>query len=229
MSITSGGITEFLNELAESDALAALKEAYSSRSPFVFKVEGVDQPTKAYINSFADKKIFLTTEPGINLPTDKEISLKFLVGTEVYFIKTIFKLHMNRFYIDMNAKVIQLKRRKEPRFLIPKGWNQSGAILLPKGAEVLNCNVMDISKSGVRFEIIDPVKIPFHRDDIIKIKFQVHKRGEVATTAIVRFFMNRPNSTALMGLEFANITEVQNERVASIVDDIQMFNSTHKT
>lgn len=228
MSAT-GGITEFLNELSETDALSALKGAYSNRSPFIFKIEGVEQPVKAYINTFADKKVILSPEPAnISLPIDKEISLKFLVGTEVYFIKTVFKNHLNRVCIDMSAKVIQLKRRKEPRYILPKGWNQSGSIILQNAAQTLRCNVIDISKSGIRFEVLDQPKMHLHRDDIVKIKFQIHKRGEVQTTAIVRFALNRPNATSLMGLEFANITEVQNERVASIVSDIEMYLSTHK-
>jgi hypothetical protein len=228
MSAT-GAITEFLNELSETDGLSALKGAYSNRSPFIFKIDGIDQPVKAYISSFADKKVILTPEPAnISLPLDKETSLKFLVGTEVFFIKTVFKNHMNRFCIDMNAKVIQLKRRKEPRFLIPKGWNQSGAIILQNATQTLKCNVIDVSKSGIRFEVLEQAKIPLHRDDIVKIKFQIHKRGEVQTTAIVRFALNRPNASSIMGLEFANITEVQNERVASIVSDIEMYLSTHK-
>lgn len=229
MSTTGSPITEFLNELSENDALAALKGAYSNRSPFIFKIEGNEQPIKAFINTFSDKKVIITPEPNLPLPVDKEISLKFLVGTEVFFIKTSFKLHLNRFYIDMNAKVIQLKRRKEPRFLIPKGWNQSGSVILQNAAQTLRCNVIDISKSGIRFEVLDQVKTPFQRDDIVKIKFQIHKRGEVSTTAIVRFALHRPNANALMGLEFANITEVQNERVSSIVNDIQMFTATNKS
>lgn len=224
-----GGITEFLNELSETDGLAALKGAYSNRSPFVFKLEGIDQPVKAYIESFADKKVILSPEPAtLNLPVDKEVSIKFLVGTEVYFIKTVFKNHLNRFCIDMNAKVIQLKRRKEPRFLIPKGWNQSATLILQNATQTLNCNVIDISKSGIRFELLEQPKLQLHRDDIVKIKFQIHKRGEVQTTAIVRFSLNRPNATSLLGLEFANITEVQNERVASIVNDIELFLAAHK-
>lgn len=226
---SSGGITEFLNELSETDGLAALKGAYSNRSPFIFKIEGVDQPVKAYINTFIDKKVILTPEPAnLNLPVDKEISLKFLVGTEVYFIKTVFKNHLNHACIDMNAKVIQLKRRKEPRYLIPKGWNQSGTLILQNATQTLKCNVIDISKSGIRFELLEQPKLHLHRDDIVKVKFQIHKRGEVQTTAIVRFSLNRPNATSLLGLEFANITEVQNERVASIVTDIELYLSTYK-
>ena len=223
------GITEFLNELNETEALTALHDAHSLRSPLVFKLENVAQPLKAYINTFADKKAIITPEPPVNLPLDKEVSIKFFVGTEVYFIKTTFKSHLNRFYIDMNSKVIQLKRRKEPRFTLPKGWNQSGGILLPKVSEVIRCNVLDISKSGVRFEVLEPLNIPFRRDDIIKIKFQIHKRAEVVTTAIVRFALIRTNANSIMGLEFANISDVQNERVASIVNDIQMHNSTQKS
>lgn len=225
----SGGITEFLNELSETDGLAALKGAYSNRSPFIFKLEGLEQPVKAYIDTFVDKKVILSPEPAhLNLPVDKEISLKFLVGTEVYFIKTVFKNHLNRVCIDMNAKVIQLKRRKEPRYLIPKGWNQTGTLILQNATQTLKCNVIDISKSGIRFELLEQPKLHLHRDDIVKIKFQIHKRGEVQTTAIVRFSLNRPNTTSLLGLEFANITEVQNERVASIVNDIEMYLATHK-
>ncbi len=228
MSAT-GGITEFLNELSETDALTALKGAYSNRSPFIFKIEGTDQTVKAYINTFTDKKVILTPDPAtVVLPVDKEVSLKFLVGTEVYFIKTIFKNHLNRVYIDMSAKVIQLKRRKEPRFLIPKNWNQSGVLILQNAAETLKCNIIDISKSGIRFEVLEQPKLHLHRDDIVKIKFQIHKRGEVQTTAIVRFSLIRPNATSIVGLEFANITEVQNERVASIVNDIELFLSTNK-
>jgi c-di-GMP-binding flagellar brake protein YcgR len=136
---------------------------------------------------------------------------------------------MNHFYVDMGVKVIQLKRRKEPRFHIPKGWNQSGAIFLPKANEILKCSLIDISKSGVRFEVLDQIKTTFKRDDILKIKFQIHKRAEVQTTAIVRFALHRPNANSIIGMEFATISEVQNERVSSIVEDIQMFNSTQKS
>ena len=60
--MSAGGITEFLNELSESEALAALRNAHSTRSPLVFKLENADQHIKAYINTFADKKIILTPE-----------------------------------------------------------------------------------------------------------------------------------------------------------------------
>jgi c-di-GMP-binding flagellar brake protein YcgR len=128
----------------------------------------------------------------------------------------------------MNLKVIQLKRRREPRFNIPKKWPQSASILI--GApqpEFIKCNVVDISLSGIRFEILQQHP-EYKREDIIKIKFQIYKRAEVSTLAIVRFILVRPNASSILGLEFAEISNIQKERVAHIVQDIHLYNSTNK-
>lgn len=227
---TVGGITEFLSELSETESLSVLREAYSRQSALVFKLETVEQPIKARIGAFIDKRVVVLPEPlDLTLPLDKEVSIKFNVGTEIYFIKTSFKTHLNKFYVDMGTKVIQLKRRKEPRFNIPKNWNQSGYIFVSaNSADQIKCNVFDISNSGIRFEVMNQVQVKYQRDDIVNIRFQVHKRSEVSTMAIVRFVLNRPNANTLLGLEFANISEVHGQRVASIVSDIQMHNSTFK-
>lgn len=226
---STGAITEYLNELNETDSLSALREAYATNAPLIFKLENQPAPTRACISSFSDKKIIVIPENDkIVLPLDKEVSIKFNVGTEVYFVKTNFKSHLNRYYIEMGTKVIQLKRRKEPRLIIPKNWMQTASILRNAGGdELIKCKVADISLSGIRFEVLDTFP-NYKRDDIIKIKFQIHKRAEVATPAIVRFVLVRPNAPSLLGLEFVNITKIQSDRVSHIVDDIQMFSSTTK-
>lgn len=226
--MSTGPVTDYLNELNESESLAALREAFIQHSPLIFKMEQLAQPIKVFIETFADKKVYVVPEPSdFELPTDKEYSIKFNVGTEVYFIKTSFKVHLNRVYFDMNTKVIQLKRRKEPRFLIPKSWPQSAAILTGK-AEQIRCMVADISNSGIRFEVLGPHP-EFKRDDFIKIKFQIHKRGEVQTVAIVRFVLKRPNAATLLGLEFHDLTNSNQSRVTGVVNDIQLSITAGKT
>jgi hypothetical protein len=227
--MSAGSITDFLNELSESESLAALRTAYNQQSPLVFKVETSPNPIKAFIGTFIDKRVMLITEP-INqeIPTEKEISIKFFIGTEVFFIKTNLKAHMNHYYFDMSAKVIQLKRRKEPRYVIPKTWQQGATIISkPPVQEFINCNVIDISNSGMRVEVLNFMPI-YQRNDIIKIKFHIHKRSEVGTMAIVRFILVRQGFNTQLGLEFADISKVHSERVASIVGDIQLFNSSVK-
>lgn len=225
----TGAITEYLNELNESDSLSVLREAYTKNEPLIFKLESLQHPVRASISSFSDKKIIIMPENDrLVLPLDKEVSIKFNVGTEVYFIKTSFKSHLNRFFIDMNTKVIQLKRRKEERFLIPKTWAQQATIVKNlAGDDLIKCKVADISLSGIRFEVHD-VFPDYKRNDIIKIKFQIHKRAEIALAAIVRFVLARTGAPSLLGLEFLNPTDLQKGRLAHIVSDIQLFNSSTK-
>lgn len=224
MSAVPVGSADFLSELNETDSLAALRSAHSEKSILVFSIGTPPKPYKTSIDNFLDKRAILTSDLiEHNLPSDREISFKFNVGTETYFIKTFIKSHLNRYYFDMTSKVLQLKRRREPRYLVPKKWSQSASL------QSVPCSVVDLSLSGIRFEFSGKQKVPvFKRDDIVSIKFQIHKRGEVSATAIVRFVLNKPDNSAITGLEFAKITDVQNERVASLVQDIILFGTTSK-
>ncbi len=224
MSAAPVGSADFLSELNETDSLAALRSAHSEKSVLVFSIGSPPMPYKTSIDNFLDKRAILTSNlKEHNLPSDREISFKFHVGTETYFIKTFIKSHLNRYYFDMASKVLQLKRRREPRYFIPKKWSQSASL------QSVPCAVVDLSLSGVRFEFSGKQKVPvLQRDDIVSVKFQIHKRSEVAATAIVRFVLNKPDKSAIMGLEFAKITDVQSERVASLVQDIILFGTTSK-
>ena len=223
------GHADFLSELNESDSLAALKSAHSEKSVLVCSIGTPPKSLKTFIDNFMDKRAILTS--GLkdqSLPTDREISFKFHVGTETYFMKTFIKAHLNRYYFDMNSKVIQLKRRREPRYFVPKKWNQTASLLV-NSLKSISCTVVDLSLSGIRFEISGKQQIPvYQRDDIVSIKFQIHKRAEVSATAIVRFVLNKPDKSVVIGLEFAKITDVQSARVASLVQDILLFGTTSK-
>ncbi len=225
------GQAEFLSELSETDSLAALRNAHSEKSGLVLNVGVPPKPVKAFIDNFIEKRVILSNElREFSLPSDQEISLKFHVGTETYFIKTFIKTHLNRYYFDMSSKVLQLKRRREPRYLIPKKWNQTASIILnPAKKFHLKCSAVDISLSGIRFEILSNQNMPkFERDDIIEVQFQIHKRAEITSTAIVRFILVRTNFPAIMGLELVNTSEVQKNRIAALIEDIILFSSVTK-
>lgn len=237
-NVPSGGIAEFLKELNEADSLIALREAHSQSSVLIFKIDNYPSAIKTVIENFSDKRVILSNDLNkLKLPSDKEVSIKFNVGTEVFFVKTFIKSHLNRYFFDISSKVIQLKRRKEPRYLIPKKWAQAAGIIIgatkSEKALSIKCSVIDISLSGIRLEIAKTQANNIHRpiyqrDDIIKIKFQIYKRAEIESTAIIRFYLSKPDMSAVVGLEFANMTNVQKERVANIIEDIGLFNATNK-
>jgi hypothetical protein len=221
---------DFLNELSETESISALQNAYSQKSILVFKIDEYLAPIKAQIENFNDRKVLLNKEVAdLKFDLSKEISMKFNIGTEVFFIKTFLKKNLNRIYFDMSSKVIQLKRRKEPRYVIPKKWNQTSSILNNSMAlNLLKCHVHDISYSGIRLEVDDKKAPVFEKEEIIKIQFQIYKRAEVATDAIVRFYLKKVNENSLVGLEFVNLKEIQRQKVQDIVEDLINFQSSPK-
>lgn len=231
MSSVATGSADFLTELNIKDSLAVLQSARSAKSTLVFKVDIYPKPCKTFIDNFTDKRAILSVElKDLSLPEDKEVSIKFNVGSEVYFVKTFIRTHLNRYFFDMSSKVFHLKRRKEPRYNIPKKWPQTTCIVLNamKKSE-LKSSVVDLSLSGIRLEFKKNQMTPaFRRDDIILIKFQIYKRAEIECTAIVRFILNKDNSPVIVGLEFANISVVQKKRVSSIIEDIKLFSALNK-
>lgn len=229
--MSSGSITDYLINLNEADSLAKLREAHSQKSAFVFKVDNDSAPIKTYIDCFSHKKIVLSEDLNNHKPPiDKEFSFKFYVGTDVFFIKTSLKTHLNFYYIDINQKVIQLQRRKESRFNIPKRWNQTATFSIRKNTDkFFRCQILDISTSGIRFEAPLDVKNPppdLQREDTVYLKFQIHKRAEISASAAVRFVLKKPDEM-IVGLEFVDIAPAHKERVASIVEDIGLYNITY--
>ena len=223
-------ITDFLNELDEKESLIALQNAFSHRSILFFKTDADERVLSATIDSFVDKKVILKLENlDIPITVNVEVSIKFNIHTEIYFIKVPIKRHLGLAYFELSSKVIQLKRRKEGRYLVPKKYLQTAMIASHSiGKKLIPCVVLDISYSGMRLEVKDLVHYQLKRDEVIKIQFQIHRRAEVQCDAVVRFFMNRLNHGTLLGVELSFTKDVQRERVAGIVEDIISFQNGQK-
>ena len=220
--MSSPGVIDFLVELTESDAAIVLQNAFNQKSAFVFKLAESAIPFQTSIESFFDRRVILDKDVAlVQFNLEQDVSIKFNIGTEVYFVKTKLKKYLNRIYFDKSSKIIQLKRRKEPRYVIPKKWNQTATL----GG--IACLVQDISVSGIRFECVDQ-GVTFKTKEIVQIQFQIYKRGMVEVEAIVHFFLNRKGQSSLIGMEFKNISNLQQEKIKSVIDDIINFQAAAK-
>lgn len=228
---SSGGITEYIKELTELDSLATLQKARTQKSMLTFKLDNYQHPIKTIIDNFSDKRVILQNDlKNLTITNKQEITITFHVGTEVFFIKTFIKSHLNRYYFDMASPVLHLQRRKEPRFLIPKKWNQTGFIITSSiKSKQPPFTVIDISLSGMRLEVKPPHLInECKTNDVIKIKFQIYKRAEIITKAVIRHALHKNEGPSFLGLEFAKMPNLESERLSSIIEDICLFNSATK-
>ncbi len=196
------------------------------------KAEGVISPIKANIDTFSGKRVILSGDINhIKLEANHDVSIKFNVGTEVYFLKTTIKTYLNRYYFDISTKVTHFKRRKDKRFLIPKKWAQTSCLVLsPVKYDTVKCTVLDISLTGIRLQITkSQQKLNYQPNDIIKVRFQIYKRAEIETQGIIRFLSNKPELPIIVGVEFNKLTHIHKQRIANIIEDIGLHKTAHRT
>ena len=220
--MSTPGVIDFLVELAESDAAIVLQNAFIQKSVFVFKFAESANPLHTSIESLFDRRVILDKDVAqVQFNLEQDISIKFNIGTEVFFVKTKLKIYLNRIYFDKSSKIMQLKRRKEPRYVIPKKWNQAATL----GG--IACLVQDISLSGIRFECLDQ-GFTFKTKETVQIQFQIYKRGMVEVEAIIHFFLSRKEQSSLIGMEFKKVSNLQKEKIKSVIDDIINFQTAAK-
>ncbi|MFN3697685.1 MAG: PilZ domain-containing protein [Pseudobdellovibrio sp.] len=216
---------EFLVELEENDALIAMQKCIDSFSDLIIKIDHDPQTYTAKIKKSENHKVYIETPFEEKLKTiNDSVSIKFFIGTEVFFIKTPIEALDEQLCFSDKAKIIQLKRRKEERHNIPDGWPQLAAIWSIQQKIKNDAVVIDISYSGIRFEI-PQLTLPVEKGDIIRIQFKVNKRSEVVCDAKVRFKLKKPNGSHIFGMEFGRIQDSQKSRVRSVVDDIIAHNA----
>lgn len=216
---------EFLVELDEKESLMVLQQSFLLKTDLVIKPEADPIAYKTVISGFLDTKVILDTEHYDRLAEAKGVvTIKFLVGTELYFVKTFLTQFQNKISFSKNVKVVHLKRRREPRYVIPSKWNQFAHVWDLETKGKMDARVLDISKSGIKFEILDP-KFSFQKEKIARIQFQIYKRAEVVCDAEVRFFAIGKTGSALMGMSLFLVTENQKSRIDSIIEDLILFNT----
>ncbi len=212
--MSAPGVVDFLVEVPEADAFQVLQTAAAKKSIFVFKLAEAPTPYQTTIESFFDRRVILDKDVAhLEFNPEQDVSIKFNVGTEIYFVKTKLKKYLNRIYFDKSSKLIQLKRRKEPRYVVPKKWTQVASL----GG--IPCTVQDISLSGIRFECLDQ-SVVFKTKEVVSIQFQVYKRAAITTDALIHFFLSRQGQSSLIGMEFQGMKEVQQEKVKAVIEDI---------
>lgn len=217
---------EFLVELEENDASIAMRKCIDSFSDLIIKIDNDPQTYTAKVKRSENGSVFIETPFEDKLKTVSEsVSIKFFIGTEVFFIKTPLLNHEGQIYFSEKIKIIQLKRRKEERYNVPVEWQQLAAIWSVQQKIKNEAIVMDVSYSGIRFEVTQ-LTLPVEKGDIIRIQFKINKRSEVVCDAKVRFKLKKPNGSHVFGMEFGRIQDSQRSRVRSVVDDIIAYNAT---
>ncbi len=221
MSESQNSVNEYLVEISEMEALQMISQCMINQVEFSIKLEKNIQTYLAKIDKIGQGKIFFRPKviPKENIE-NQIATIKFFVGTEVFFLKSQFEYVNGCFAIPHHAKIIQFKRRKFVRYVLPTKWNQTSALRSIETKFKVNAKVLDISMGGLRLEVTEPLNNQIKKGEIYRIQFQIFKRGDTLCDGEVKFIGARPNGVTLIGLEFKNLSESHQSRIQSVIDDI---------
>lgn len=148
-------------------------------------------------------------------------SFNLKLGTRMFFFKSTIAKDLKGFFITDTVQMFELKRRRHERFEIPADWSQSCNVFIENTKDLkLDARIIDISLSGVRLFL--KAQLPdFKTEQKISFIFQIHKRGEVMVTGIVRFVKKDSNFFQTLGIEFQNLTPLLESKIQNTCEDLE--------
>lgn len=185
-----------------------------------FKNEGSSQIESAQITASAlPKKFFLLVPSNFNR-SDKPVTFKIQLGTDIYFFKTLVNTDGKYFFINLPFSIFKLIRRDKTRFVIPSGWMQTGAImLLDKNLYTSKVKWLDLSLSGIKVLVVGDLT-GFEKMQHVKINFKIHRRSEIQVFGFVRHITKHKAKGQIVGIQFVNQSKLIQNKIQNLCDDL---------
>lgn len=185
-----------------------------------FKNEGSSRIESAQITASAlPKKYFLLVSSTFT-KSDKPVTFKIQLGTDVYFFKTVVNTDGKYFFINLPFTIFKLVRRDKTRFAIPPGWLQSGSImLLEKNLYTSKVMWLDLSLSGIKVLVVGDLTA-FEKMQQVKINFKIHRRSEIQVLGFIRHITKQKVKGQVIGIQFVNQSKLVQNKIQNLCDDL---------
>lgn len=216
-------ILSFLNELSTKEAEHFFDNIKNNKFKINFKITDVDKVEKAQILSTPfGNRFIVAVQKDLDIRS-VEATFKIIVGTEIFFFKTVIKTDKKSLVIEGPFKVFKLARRKNTRYNIPESWSQSGFIVLAE-KKMLNSKIrlVDMSLSGIRIHVL--TELPrYEKHQKIVLQFKMHRRSVVIVDAVIQHVKHNFQGGQLMGVQFVQQSPLIQSKIINICDDLVHF------
>ena len=209
-----------LYELAPEEADFVLLSIRNKDIKLKFKNAGSIKIESAQITASAlPKKYFLLVSSGFT-SSNKPVTFKIQLGTDVYFFKTVINSDGKYFFINLPFSIFKLVRRDKRRFAIPAGWQQTGSIvLIEKNLYTSKVNWLDLSLSGIKALVVGDLT-GFEKMQQVKINFKIHRRSEVQVFGFIRHVTKQKSKGQILGIQFSNQSKLIQNKIQNLCDDL---------
>ena len=215
---------EHIQKLKSSDAKQILLRGINEKMVLACTVGDVIKVFDlTFQGTFREGQITLTSKKWDNL-VGKDCAFSLKVDTQVYFFKTKVRKLNGETFLKTDFDLFELVRRKEVRHKIPYEWPQNAALVLgSKRNKRLAANIVDLSKSGIRLQLLALVP-EFRIGQKVAFTLRIHRRAIAFINGTVKHSKRVAGQLPVIGIEFFDLTPIIEDKVLNICNDIVRYN-----
>ncbi|MEQ1723569.1 MAG: PilZ domain-containing protein [Pseudobdellovibrio sp.] len=217
-------ILDELVHIEKSKAYQILNKAADYRTGVQVKLINENKILNVQLQKIGIRKHFYIKDKSELLASQPEVTIKVIAQNNLYFLKTQIKKNEQSYYFDNFDHLYELVRRKKPRFSIPTRWAQSAVIHGTKTPYELKSavKIIEMSKAGMKLDI--KADLPaYEKNQTIKIKFKIFRRGEIALLAKIIHIKKSKTSGPMIGIQFLDESTLLKNKIQNICDDLAFY------
>lgn len=217
-------MTNHLNDFKPIDKVVAaeiLNLVINSALVLQIKIPTDKRIISSSIKLSRTKHRYILTKSSDILPRQSEATIKILLPANLYFLKTTIMNAEGGCYFDDISHLFELIRRKSNRYPIPRDWTQFAQVQLATSNNSLKtlAHIIELSKTGMRMRL-SPEIPRYEKNQIIRVKFKIHRRGEINLNAKIVHLKRNNEGGPTIGIQFMNLTELNSNKLQNLYDDL---------
>lgn len=164
------------------------------------------------------------TADSTGLVAPQKVVINFPFKAERYFLQTEVHFESGRIIMKIDGELFQLQRRANARLDIPEEYSATFILSQHGGSNYfIDCRVKDISAGGFKMQYFGDQPI-VQTGDLLKGTLRIGIRRPLEFSVEVRFVQKTESEGVvkqLCGVQFKNITHLMENRLLSLMMDLQ--------
>ncbi len=151
---------------------------------------------------------------------DRTCAFSFRIGTRIFFFKSKIQLGGKGFFVDIGFDLIELRRRRHIRFIIPEYLTYESSIISQVYKNLrINAQLINFSESGAKIKCRESLT-GIQKGATIILSVKAERRPAFMVACEVKFILRKQISQPEIGLHFVNPDRMTQNKITNLCEDL---------
>lgn len=151
---------------------------------------------------------------------DRTCAFSFRIGTRMYFFKAKIQVGNKGFFVDIGFDLIELKRRRHVRFIIPENLTYDSVIISQVYKNLrIYAQLINFSESGAKIKCRESLT-GIQKGATVILSVKAERRPAFMVACEVKFILRKQISQPEIGLEFIAPDRMTQNKIINLCEDL---------